>query len=305
MEFTTMQLLVARAGPFEPQAQALPGEPSRCCPSPRTAASSTGSQTRRVSGTLSSRRCTSRTGSTRSSVSPRQAHARESQGDAHDVDERNSEEVSPRVPAAGSSTGGRTGPLLGTAREPPLRTPPRSGPWSVTSSDWATDTAQRLARSGVGDCVHVDFSCLFDKGLELETPEMVPFRPDAKHRRRTRRRRLRGDVHARVRDHPRRASVAGRLSCPCSRHSCTTRCWSGPRGAKRGGRLAPRRGHIPERAGDQSSRRSGRGWRASWSAWARAVAAAVVPGSPARRLIEEAVSRSNLGRMYVWWMSWN
>ena len=27
-----------------------------------------------------------------------------------------------------------------------------------------------------GDCVHVDFSCLFDKGLELETPEMVPFR---------------------------------------------------------------------------------------------------------------------------------
>jgi serine/threonine-protein kinase ATR len=25
----------------------------------------------------------------------------------------------------------------------------------------------------------------------------------------------------------------------------------------------------------------------------------------ARRLIEEAVSRSNLGRMYVWWMSWN
>ena len=27
-----------------------------------------------------------------------------------------------------------------------------------------------------GDVVHVDFSCLFDKGLELETPEMVPFR---------------------------------------------------------------------------------------------------------------------------------
>mmetsp|Transcript_42630 Transcript_42630/g.76410 ORF Transcript_42630/g.76410 Transcript_42630/m.76410 type:complete len:194 (+) Transcript_42630:3323-3904(+) len=27
-----------------------------------------------------------------------------------------------------------------------------------------------------GDCVHVDFSCLFDKGLTLEKPEMVPFR---------------------------------------------------------------------------------------------------------------------------------
>ena len=27
-----------------------------------------------------------------------------------------------------------------------------------------------------GDCVHVDFSCLFDKGLALEKPELVPFR---------------------------------------------------------------------------------------------------------------------------------
>jgi len=27
-----------------------------------------------------------------------------------------------------------------------------------------------------GDCVHVDFSCLFDKGLDLECPECVPFR---------------------------------------------------------------------------------------------------------------------------------
>lgn len=27
-----------------------------------------------------------------------------------------------------------------------------------------------------GDIVHVDFSCLFDKGLTLAKPEMVPFR---------------------------------------------------------------------------------------------------------------------------------
>lgn len=33
-----------------------------------------------------------------------------------------------------------------------------------------------LLDSGTGDCVHVDFSCLFDKGLQLEKPEMVPFR---------------------------------------------------------------------------------------------------------------------------------
>ena len=30
------------------------------------------------------------------------------------------------------------------------------------------------ARSG--DCVHVDFSCLFDRGLSLEKPELTPFR---------------------------------------------------------------------------------------------------------------------------------
>ncbi|RZC85307.1 hypothetical protein C5167_041489, partial [Papaver somniferum] len=27
-----------------------------------------------------------------------------------------------------------------------------------------------------GDCVHVNFSCLFEKGLQLEKPELVPFR---------------------------------------------------------------------------------------------------------------------------------
>ena len=33
-----------------------------------------------------------------------------------------------------------------------------------------------LFDSTTGDCVHVDFSCLFDKGLTLEKPEVVPFR---------------------------------------------------------------------------------------------------------------------------------
>jgi len=33
-----------------------------------------------------------------------------------------------------------------------------------------------LIDSSSGDCVHVDFSCLFDKGLALEKPEVVPFR---------------------------------------------------------------------------------------------------------------------------------
>lgn len=27
-----------------------------------------------------------------------------------------------------------------------------------------------------GECIHVDFDCLFDKGLGLKRPEIVPFR---------------------------------------------------------------------------------------------------------------------------------
>ncbi|KAF8672849.1 hypothetical protein HU200_049186 [Digitaria exilis] len=33
-----------------------------------------------------------------------------------------------------------------------------------------------LFDSTTGDCVHVDFSCLFDRGLQLDKPEVVPFR---------------------------------------------------------------------------------------------------------------------------------
>ncbi|CAL9149410.1 serine/threonine-protein kinase ATR isoform X2 [Musa acuminata AAA Group] len=33
-----------------------------------------------------------------------------------------------------------------------------------------------LFDSTTGDCIHVDFSCLFDKGLLLDKPELVPFR---------------------------------------------------------------------------------------------------------------------------------
>lgn len=33
-----------------------------------------------------------------------------------------------------------------------------------------------LLDTTTGECVHVDFDCLFDKGLTLPTPEIVPFR---------------------------------------------------------------------------------------------------------------------------------
>lgn len=33
-----------------------------------------------------------------------------------------------------------------------------------------------LLDKSTGECVHVDFDCLFDKGLTLQRPEIVPFR---------------------------------------------------------------------------------------------------------------------------------
>ena len=33
-----------------------------------------------------------------------------------------------------------------------------------------------LIDSNTGECVHVDFDCIFDKGLSLRVPEIVPFR---------------------------------------------------------------------------------------------------------------------------------
>lgn len=33
-----------------------------------------------------------------------------------------------------------------------------------------------LIDTKLGECVHVDFDCLFDKGLKLQRPEIVPFR---------------------------------------------------------------------------------------------------------------------------------
>ena len=33
-----------------------------------------------------------------------------------------------------------------------------------------------LLDDSTGECVHVDFDCLFDKGLNLAVPEIVPFR---------------------------------------------------------------------------------------------------------------------------------
>lgn len=83
------------------------------------------------------------------------------------------------------------GGVVGTAENPPcaIRTrwwrrggaPPRAcrlhrGPRRPSPGLGDRHGENILIDQASGDVVHVDFSCLFDKGLTLEKPEMVPFR---------------------------------------------------------------------------------------------------------------------------------
>lgn len=90
-----------------------------------------------------------------------------------------------------------------------------------------------LFDSTTGDCVHVDFSCLFDHGLTLDKPELVPFRLTQ---------RAISNIEARL-----QGVVVGVGAAPS----------------------------LP----------------------------LAVEGQ-ARRLIAEAVSHRNLGKMYIWWIPW-
>ena len=153
-----------------------------------------------------------------------------------------------------------------------------------------------------GDCVHVDFSCLFDKGLELETPEMVPFR-----------------LTQNIVDGLGAGGYEGTFMRVCEITLGVLRShrealmsvletfvhdplleWT--KGSKARGRGEA--DNSPERARDQLEKIRSR-------LEGVVVGVGAAPSLPlscqgqARRLIEEAVSRSNLGRMYVWWMSWN
>ncbi|CAB4290922.1 unnamed protein product [Prunus armeniaca] len=107
-----------------------------------------------------------------------------------------------------------------------------------------------LFDSTTGDCVHVDFSCLFDKGLQLEKPELVPFRLTQ--------------------------NMIDGLG------------------------ITGYEGIFLKRAiSNIEARLQG-----------VVVGVGAAPSLPlavegqARRLIAEAVSHKNLGRMYIWWMPW-
>lgn len=83
-------------------------------------------------------------------------------------------------------------PLLPTPTSPPshtlstLSTPQARLNFTRTNAVWCMTGhmlglgdrhgENLLIDTASGDTVHVDFGCLFDRGLALEVPEMVPFR---------------------------------------------------------------------------------------------------------------------------------
>ena len=157
-----------------------------------------------------------------------------------------------------------------------------------------------LIDSSTGDCVHVDFSCLFDKGLALEKPEVVPFRL------------TQNMIDA--------MGVSGyegvfRKSCETTlkvlrSNADTIQCvlqtflhdplveWSG--GAH---------GALNPSSGDNTYAREAMANIASRLAGV-VVGVNANPSLPLSvegqtdRLIAEATSKENLGMMYIWWMPW-
>ena len=160
-----------------------------------------------------------------------------------------------------------------------------------------------------GDVVHVDFSCLFDKGLELEKPEMVPFR-----------------LTQNMVDALGVAGPEGVFSSVCEItlgvlrqhrdalmstletfvHDPLLEWTRAAARAPAGGAAA-----VAAAGGSEETARSHDALERIRSRLEGVVvgvgAAPSLPLSTAgqaRRLIEEAVSLDNLGRMYIWWMPW-
>nr|GEW19318.1 serine/threonine-protein kinase ATR [Tanacetum cinerariifolium] len=112
-----------------------------------------------------------------------------------------------------------------------------------------------LFDSTTGDCVHVDFSCLFDRGLQLEKPELVPFR--------------------------------------LTQNMIDGLGITGYEGT------FLKNPHAQRAISNIEARLQG-----------IVVGVGAAPSLPlavegqARRLIAEAVSHKNLGKMYIWWMPW-
>ncbi|XP_024312541.1 serine/threonine-protein kinase ATR [Brachypodium distachyon] len=155
-----------------------------------------------------------------------------------------------------------------------------------------------LFDSTTGDCVHVDFSCLFDKGLQLEKPEVVPFR-----------------LTQNMIDGLGIAGYEGVFLKVCEITLSVLRThkealmtvletfihdplveWT--KSHKSSG-VEVRNPHAQRAISNITERLQG-----------VVVGVNAAPSLPlsvegqARRLIAEAVSHKNLGKMYIWWMPW-
>ncbi|XP_058191614.1 serine/threonine-protein kinase ATR isoform X3 [Rhododendron vialii] len=155
-----------------------------------------------------------------------------------------------------------------------------------------------LFDSTTGDCIHVDFSCLFDKGLQLEKPELVPFR-----------------LTQNVIDGLGITGYEGIFLRVCEITLSVLR-------AHRETLVSVLETfiHDPLVEWTKSHKSSGvevqnpHAQRAISNIEARlqgvVVGVGAAPSLPlavegqARRLIAEAVSHKNLGKMYIWWMPW-
>ncbi|CDP14533.1 unnamed protein product [Coffea canephora] len=155
-----------------------------------------------------------------------------------------------------------------------------------------------LFDSTTGDCIHVDFSCLFDKGLQLEKPELVPFR-----------------LTQNIIDGLGITGYEGIFLRVCEITLSVLR-------AHRETLMNVLETfiHDPLVEWTKSHKSSGievqnpHAQRAISNIEARlqgvVVGVGAAPSLPlavegqARRLIAEAVSHKNLGKMYIWWMPW-
>ncbi|KAF8405476.1 hypothetical protein HHK36_010382 [Tetracentron sinense] len=155
-----------------------------------------------------------------------------------------------------------------------------------------------LFDSTTGDCVHVDFSCLFDKGLQLEKPELVPFR-----------------LTQNMIDGLGITGYEGIFLRVCEITLSVLRTHKETLMS-----VLETFIHDPLVEWTKSHKSSGvevqnpHAQRAMSNIEARlqgvVVGVGAAPSLPlavegqARRLIAEAVSHKNLGKMYIWWMPW-
>ncbi|KAL7198528.1 hypothetical protein ACSBR2_020923 [Camellia fascicularis] len=155
-----------------------------------------------------------------------------------------------------------------------------------------------LFDSTTGDCVHIDFSCLFDKGFQLAKPELVPFR-----------------LTQNMIDGLGITGYEGVFLRVCEITLSVLR-------AHRETLMSVLETfiHDPLVEWTKSHKSSGvevqnpHAQRAISNIEARlqgvVVGVGAAPSLPlavegqARRLIAEAVSHKNLGKMYIWWMPW-